>query len=277
MKQIITIAVLTAMASLANAGEVNSGKSKDKGYEKVSYEVGSELYSETYKEYNTEANNAVFMKETATMYGVNGKVSYLATPLDLFSAKVRYATGESKYTGSLQTGTYGSLVIDGQDRHVWEVSAEYKHKFVELKNLNIGVSVNHRQLTDRLDQAGEVGYKRVNQLTYAGLSMDKEFYTNGWKVTPKFTAKALLDGKQKSYLLPEFTLAHKQNSGHGYDLEVAFVKKVSKYDLTISPYFKSMSLRNSDQVILTDGTDSIVTMEPKNKTTEAGVNVGLQF
>ncbi len=277
MKKIITIAVLAAMASFANAGEVNSGKTKAKGYEKFSYEVGTELYSETYKEYDTEDNNAVFMKETATMYGVNGKVSYLATPRDLFSVKARYATGESKYTGAMQTGTYGSLVVDGQDRHVWEIGGEYKHKFVELKDMNVGVSVNYRELTDRLDQAGDGGYKRVNQLTYAGVSMDKEFQTNGWKVIPKLTAKALLSGKQKSYLDPELTLGHKQTSGHGYDLEVAFVKRVSNYDLTISPYFKSMSIGNSDKIIITDGTLSAVTMEPKNKTTEAGVTLGLQF
>jgi hypothetical protein len=177
----------------------------------------------------------------------------------------------------MQGGAYGSLVVDGQDRHVWEIGAEYKHKFVELKDINVGVAATYRELTDRLEQAGEGGYKRVNKLTYAGLSVDKEFHTNGWKVTPKFTAKALLDGKQNSYVLPEFTLGHKQNSGHGYDFEVAFVKKVSTYDLTISPYFKSMSIGNSDQVIITDGTTSIVTMEPKNKTTEAGVTVGLQF
>lgn len=274
MKKAITMAVLVAISSLANAGEVNQPQAKAHG--KFSYNVGSEIYSETYKEYDTTANNATFMKETATMYGVNGKVSYQATALDKFVVNTRYAIGESKYTGAAQGGTYGSIVVDGQDRSVWEIGGEYQHKFVELKNLNVGVGITYRELTDRLDQA-DGGYKRVNGLSYANLSLDKDFNVNGWKVTPKFSAKVLLDGKQKSYLDPELTLSHKQGSGHGYDLEVAFVKKVSNYNLTISPFFKSMSIGNSDEVIVTDGTTSFLTKEPKNKTTEAGVTVGLQF
>lgn len=274
MKKAITMAVLVAISSLANAGEVNQPQAKAHG--KFSYNVGSEVYSETYKEYDTSANNATFMKETATMYGVNGKVSYQATALDKFVVNTRYAIGESKYTGAAQGGTYGSIVVDGQDRSVWEIGGEYQHKFVELKNLNVGVGITYRELTDRLDQA-DGGYKRVNGLSYANLSLDKDFSVNGWKVTPKLSAKVLLDGKQKSYLDPELTLSHKQGSGHGYDLEVAFVKKVSNYNLTISPFFKSMSIGNSDEVIVTDGTSSFLTKEPKNKTTEAGVTVGLQF
>jgi hypothetical protein len=276
MKKLITIAVLAAISSFANAGEVNQ-PIQAKAYGNFSYNVGSQMYNETYKEYDTQSNNAVFMKETATMYGVNGKIAYQATALDKFILKTSYSIGESKYTGATQGGTYGSVIIDGQDRSVWEFGGEYQHKFVEMKDVNVGVGITYRELTDRLDQAGDGGYKRVNGLSYASLSLDKDFNLNGWKVTPRLSAKVLLDGKQKSYVDPELTLSHKQGSGHGYDLEVAFVKRVSNYNLTISPYFKSMSIGNSEELIVTDGTTSFVTKEPKNKTTEAGVTVGVQF
>lgn len=279
MKKIITIAILASITSMANAGEVKKPgeTSLIKEPTKFSYDLGLETYRETYKEYNTEDNNSTFMKEEANMYGVNGKLSYQATPVDKFVFRTRYATGDSEYTGSRMGEAYGSLIVDGQDRNVWEFGAEYQHKFIELNDVNMGFGVNYRELTDRLDQAGIGGYKRVNQLSYANFSLDKEFNVHGWKVTPKLNVKALLDGKQKSYLDPEYTLAHKQGSGHGYDLELAFVKKVSNYNLAIVPYFKSMSIGNSDQLILTDGVNSIVTMEPKNKTTEAGITIGLQF
>lgn len=276
MKKIITIAVLAAISSFANAGEVNQ-PTQAKAYGKFSYNIGSQLYNETYKEYDTQDNNAVFMKEAATMYGLNGKVAYQATALDKFTLRTSYSIGESEYTGARSGDTYGSLVIDGQDRSVWEIGTEYHHRFVEMKDVNVGVGLAYRELTDRLDQAGAGGYKRVNGMSYANVSLDKDFNVNGWKVSPRLSAKVLLSGKQKSYLDPELTLSHKQRSGSGYDLEVAFVKKVSNYNLTISPYFKSMSIGNSDEVIITDGTTSYLTKEPKNKTTEAGLSLGVQF
>jgi hypothetical protein len=278
MKKIITITLLMVISSIANADEIKPLEKvlKVKPYGYFSYDITSDVYHENYKEYDTN-NNSLFMKETATLFGVKSKVSYQATTSDKFSLKTRYANGESNYMGAIQGNTYGSLTTHGQDRNVWELGAEYQHKFNELRDINVGVGINYRELTDRLDQAGEIGYKRVNSLSYANLSLDKDFQLNSWKMTPRLSVKALLNGKQKSYVDPELTLSHKQGSGHGYDVEVAFVKRISNHNLTISPYLKSMTIGNSEQVIITDGTTSAVTMEPKNKTTEAGLSLGLQF
>jgi hypothetical protein len=279
MKKILTIGILMAIASMSYASEntKSAQPSKDKEYGKLSYSIGLEQYQETYKEYDTSAGNATFMKEKANMTGLLGRVSYQVTLLDQFSLKGRYALGKSDYTGAYQNGTYGSLISDDQDRSVWEIGVEYRHKFIEMKDIHVGVGINYRELNDRLDQAGAGGYKRVNGIWYAGLSADKDFIVNNWTITPKATLKVLLDGTQKSYVDPSLTITHSQRSGNGYDLEVAFAKKFHNYNFVLSPYYKSMSIGDSNKVYLSDGTDIYETMEPKNKTTEAGLKIGLQF
>ena len=239
----------------------------------VKYQLGAEVYNETYKE---TVDSQPFMKEEANMTGLNGAIIISTSPLDEVLLEGRYARGNSDYTGAYQGGQYGSLQNSGIESRTWEFGATYKRFIPDWDGVKLGLGIGTRYLEDHLDKyAG--GYRRENTLDYATFVMERPTQLDGgWTMTPAFKYKYLLDGQQDSKLTSG-TLTHTQNKGSGYDLSLEFAKTSGKTEWLITPYMRTWHIKKSESVYVTDGVDVLETYEPDNKTKELGISIGMRF
>lgn len=263
-KSFLAVSVMSVMSMAATAAEI------------VSYNVGAEVYNETYKE---EVAGSDFMKEEAEpMVGIYGGVTVKLNESHYLDFGARYAQGESDYTGAIQGQPYGSLKASGITRKTWELTAMHKTPVTLFGQSDVmfGAGVGYRYLEDQLDQLAG-GYRRENQLVYGALGLEKTFKTTSeWAVTPKVTGKFLLKGTQKSKA-STFNLTHDQDEGYGVDLGVQFARKVGVNTFTIEPFYRMWDIAQSNTVYHDFGSGSVGTNEPKNTTNEYGVKFGVKF
>jgi hypothetical protein len=232
----------------------------------VTWELGTEYYRETYKE---KMAGQPFMGEDTDMYGVVGVVRIPFAGRHAVSLSGRYATGKSTYTGSFQGMPYGSLVIEGQDRSKFSARALYKMTFPYVTPY---VGFGYRRLVDRLDEAGDGGYRRKSEYWHvmAGLESTIPVGQSGWSINPKIAYMHLLRGKQHSD-----DKTNSQHSGHGAEVSAALNAPVSKaITVSLMPYYRYWNIGESEWKTLPDGTNF---MEPQNTTHEIGVRLSAKF
>ena len=258
------IAILSMIALSTIAGVAQA---KD-----VKYHVGVAGHQETYKE--KDDDGSMFMQEKAKdMMGiVGGAVVTLdsGTQLDI---EGQYLRGKSTYTGAFQGQPYGSLVMDGVKRSMWQLEGVAKFPtVVGGYDMRVGGGLGIRKLTDNLqDFVG--GYKRTNELVYLKAGVEKDFAIgDGWTSTPKVYAKYVVKGTQKS-VSDTFDLTHDQPGGYGFDVSVKFEKEIQGKNTYFEPYYRTWEIRKSDVTMYNGGE----TVEPKNNTSEFGVKVGMTF
>lgn len=263
-KSLLAVSVMSVMSMSAMAAEI------------VSYNVGAEVYSETYKE---EVAGSDFMKEEAQpMIGIYGGATVKLNESHFLDFGARYAQGESDYTGAYQGQPYGSLTTSGITRKTWELTAMHKTpvKLFGQSDVMFGAGVGYRYLEDQLDQMTG-GYRRENQLVYGALGLEKTFKTaSAWEITPKATGKFLLKGTQKSKA-STFNITHDQDEGYGLDLSVQFAHKVGVNTFTVEPFYRMWHVAQSNTVYYDFGSGPQGTNEPKNTTNEFGVKLGMKF
>jgi len=235
----------------------------------VNLRAGLDVHQETYTEYGAGGK---LMQEKGTMYGLVLGADIPVGRRGLVALEGLYATGESDYTGSYVGGTFGSAKFSGQDRKLYSLSGTYKYRFDALVGTVTGIGLDYRVLTDRLDQAGPGGYKRVNKSLWAHVTMERELaLTNAWAVTPQVKVSYLLKGTQTAEFMGGYKF--KQDKGYGYELGLDFTRTVTlfsqKQAVSIKPYYRYKDVKDSDVV---GGM-----YEPRNKTKEIGVQVSVKF
>lgn len=243
----------------------------------LSYSVGGGVYKETYREKDNDGT--AFMKEEANMAALNGRLRWAPGNQEhALTVSGEYARGNSDYTGAYQGQPYGSLSISNLSRHKVTLGLDYVITWPELAGVQTGFGLTYRQLTDRLDEGGTGGYKRVNELSLANFSLARSYKIGGVQATPRVGFNYLLNGRQYSYVLVNGgKVRNKQDEGYGMFFEVDTTWNVNQGSVTVTPYFRQMNIAKSDVVAVNSGGSLVGLSEPKNITRELGVNVRYNF
>lgn len=240
----------------------------------VSTSVGIGTYNETYIEYDTDNGGRHFMSEKAKkMVEIAGAVEVALGKGFSVVGKGAYAFGKSDYVGAYSGGNYGDLKINGQDRTRYQVEALVQSTVpAYVTDVKVGAGLGYRSLTDRLDQAGPGGYKRVNEAKYVVFAAESTVPVGAYTVTPAVAYRVLTSGTQHSYVNGT-DLTHNQDQGKGYEVSVGIGRKLNNLNIVVSPFYRKWAVDNSNTVVY----NGYATREPKNTTTEVGANVSVQF
>lgn len=228
--------------------------------------VGASSYLERYREYEDQTK---LMQEEASMVGLQLEGRFQLASGNQVVLSGFLAGGDSTYTGAYWGGAYGDLKVSGLTRTVLDFNAVYKWQApARLNGLVFGGGLGYRTLDDRLDKAGEGGYRRKNQRIYGIFSVERPIeLSDTWQVTPSFAYQQVLRGTQHSEIGEGIT--HDQNSGNGFVLSVPFVRKTDRGSAVISPFWREWNISG------TNPTQD--TYEPANKTSEIGVTFGWEY
>ena len=232
--------------------------------------IGATMQQETYLETNSKTGDK-FMEEKALMYGVTVGFEQQLAEIHKIQYKGTLLTGSSDYTGAYQGGQYGDVVLKGQSRLMYELNATYKLAPQAWHGVVLGAGLGYRNLIDNLQEAGSSGYKRENSNLYAAFGIERAFsITQDWTVTPSVVLKKSIYSRQFSEIQEGVLLVHNQNNVNGFEFSAVIAKQnANGTKFLITPYVRSW-----------DAADSVAvqgTMEPKNKTTEVGLTIALQF
>ncbi|ETO18010.1 hypothetical protein [Vogesella urethralis] len=235
------------------------------------YSFGIEKYNENYLDYESGEK---FMQENSMMTSIIGEANLYFNEDATIWVSGRYAKGKSDYTGAYTNGVYGDLKVKGINRESWEIQTILKHEFniESLGSFTIGPGLGLRHLKDSLDQASSGGYTRKNDLSYAIISISKEFDNKGiFKITPSVAYKKIIKGKQHSAI--EEGVDNIQKNGYGFDINLAIEKKIYQRSLYVTPFYRFWKIKRSDPAIFRSST----VFEPENTTKEVGLKIGIQF
>lgn len=264
-KTLMLAVIASAMTMAATSASAAQG---------LTYKVGVGQVTETYDEFDTSGEK--FMTEKASnMTELSGQVDLDVNDGVVYRLKGNYAWGKSKYTGAYQGGNYGDLVIDGQDRSRYSVTGLALMKLPDNGTFTAraGVGLGYRYLEDKLSQAGPGGYDRVNQLKLGVATLEADVpVKDGWVVSPAVSVMYLISGKQESKM-SDATIVHNQDKGHGYEVSVGISNDFKGNRVELTPYVTKWDIKASDYTVY----NGSLTVEPHNKTTEAGVRVSVSF
>jgi hypothetical protein len=270
-KTLFAIAALVA-ASSAMAVPTNNPFTRDipepvpAAPSPYTFELGLTSHHETYREYGADGSR--LMQEEAWFTGVKAGVT--RTIGDTGGSVVltgEYSLGKSDYTGSYLGGSYGDLSIHNLNRSLLEVTAMYKQTAPLWNGLTAGLGVGYRRLVDNLDEAPG-GYKRTTDRVYLTVALEQSIKLKSWTITPGVQYDYIVAGKAKSDLLGGVSVD--QNNGWGAKGSIAIAHK-DRFGTTIEPYFRYWDVKASN----VDAATGLY--EPRNKTTEAGVNLTFHF
>lgn len=237
-------------------------------------QLGIEGYHETYHE---TVAGASFMTEKANMFGLNMTLREDINDKDAFVLRGRYAWGSSDYSSA--SGQFSDL-----RRKSYDFNLVYQHAFeLSATTLTPEVGLGYRRLDDHLDQSGSGGYGRNSMYSYLLLGVSTRNSLNAdWMIAPRLTYKYMLAGTQVSRLSEISSscgdLHNSQKNGYGYEANLAFDRKLAGGTaLSITPFYRYWSIKDSDTATTVCGNFIVSGMEPQNTTKEVGVSVAYSF
>lgn len=255
---------VTALLFAALSASAATAFAADTAPSPYSYELGVTQHREVYKE--TAPNGDKIMQQTANMVGVKGSVTRHITAEGKVKVTGEYAYGDANYTGALMGGNYGDLQLGGLGRTMFETTAVYTHSANAWQGVAVSAGLGYRRHVDNLQDAGEIGYKRTNERIYAIVGIERAFDAGSWIITPAAEYKHTLHSTQKSDLIGGIKNAQ---HGNGGELSVSFAQKGNGYPVTIRPFYRTWDIADSS---VSQGF-----YEPKNKTSEAGIDLMWRF
>ena len=271
---IFVLAVAFVSAPKADAA-IDLNKSRDQMTSE--YQVGPELSYIKYKEPGVA-------EEKGFMYGVFGDYAARFPEKWVLGADGRFSIGQVDYD-SRNTGS-----IDNIWDFILEVRGHVGYDLTVLDSTRLTpyIGLGYRLLRDELgaevSTTGHVGYDRQSQYFYLPIGVKTLTpLNNGWFLGLMGEFDVFLDGTQKSELGDAIngvdTLENDQNKGYGVRGSVKLVKTGEKYDFFVEPFVRYWHIDQSELSTVTVGGNpvGVVGYEPKNTSTEYGVQLGLHF
>jgi len=239
------------------------------------FNIAPEVSSYEYKEPGV-------MKYSGTMYGLtaeylnNGGVGRIKQTMPIqLRGRVNYMQGKLKYDGAYMSGE--PLKFSGQKNYFVDtifaagMEARVNEKFSVSPYLGLG----YRYLQDKGD-AHPASYKREQTYLYLPIGADLKIYpATTWMVSFNTELDILLRGENKSHVSEWFgeDLKFRQKSGYGLRLSAKIEKNFQSVGVFAEPFYRYWDIKRSD--IETNAYGAFV--EPKNKTNEFGMRIGVSF
>lgn len=269
----LAISLLTSFDVLATDKRENSiDNEKMLLLTKDGIEVGLQSYWYKYEE---EVNGAFFMSNTGNKYGVSFTGTKNMGNNYYFIGDIRYATGDVEYRSASGIGYVSDNVAEGRLVVGNEV-------IVNNYLLSSYVGVGYRRLENDLRDLGSGGYRRTSQYLYIPIGITHRFTVSDFsRVTTSIEYNYLAKGEQKSYLSdisPAYARVfgdpvNKQKKGYGIRLNTAYEMN----DWSFGTFLNYWKIGDSERNYYADGTTVYGVYEPKNVTTEVGLQVKYRF
>ncbi|MDP3120079.1 MAG: hypothetical protein Q8N01_06665 [Sulfuricurvum sp.] len=235
-------------------------------------EIGLQSYWYKYEE---EVNGAFFMSNTGNKYGVSIAGTKSIGDNYYFIGNIRYATGDVEYKSASGTGDVSDNVGEGRLIVGNEV-------MVNNYLLSSYIGVGYRRLDNDLRDLGSGGYRRTSQYWYIPIGITHRFIVNDFsRVSTSIEYNYLAKGEQKSYLSdvgPAYARVfgdpvNKQKKGYGLHLNTAYEMK----HWSLGTFLNYWKIGDSEINYYVDGATMYGVYEPKNVTTEFGIQVKYRF
>lgn len=241
------------------------------------FQFGPEVYRFTYEE------KSLAVKDQGTMIGLRGMLTYHTENHWMYRIDLRGAWGDVDY----RSGSTGST--DNIQDSVFEGRLLAGYDFIDepTRMYTVYSGIGYRFLEDAgggtVTTTGHLGYDRESNYYYLPLGIEgEEILSSGWIIGGSFEGDLLFSGTQKSKLSTASRIyndvSNDQNEGWGIRGALKFRKLGDKYDVLIEPFFRLWRLENSEtSVVSVSGVAAGYGVEPKNETSEWGLNLSLLF
>lgn len=236
-------------------------------------EIGYELANYKYKE------PGLMNLRSENKQGVSATYTYMGGSGYLFGVDFRYLQGDVDYHG----GTWDGDPFTADDLRDYYFEAALKtgrnYALSEHTYLAAYTGLGWRQLRNHLEDSGEGGYLRQSTYLYLPLGAHVIYeIPNQWRFRLTAEVDCLLRGQQISDFEDMGKITNDQTSGWGGRLSFKVERMIGQVGLFIEPFFRYWEIEDSDAVrIHVIGEGDLYLQEPKNKTREYGLKVGVSF
>lgn len=261
-----------------NVSKENTLSDYDLGLQRHSLEIGSEIYSYTYKESGLEDQGIFYggiLNYTYRGWVPGSPNEPVPGSGGSFRAEFRFASGEADYDGQLMGGTPYKMDDIGFDALETRLMLGLDVIDVDwLASISTGVGYRYSNDDSSFDPAG---YERASNYLYIPLAyqLDGKF-ENNWAWGLKLESDFLAWGQQKTYLsdVGYSDVKNQQHAGFGLRSSIKFQKKMDTGILTIEPFVRYWNIDDSEiEYVPSFG----YVLEPENKTTEIGLQLMWKF
>ncbi len=249
--------------------------------EEYQFELSPEVSYITYKE------PSLNVKENGAFIGIHG--AYYARPyfskswaINVVKADAHANYGLVKYKSDDGTATNINDYL--LEPRVW-----FGHDLQLASESKITPywGIGYRFLYDTFSKAGEGGYDRRSQYFYSPLGF--EFLTKAsddWNIGLNAEYDIFIRGWQTSYLSQANTgvprteypdLTNQQKKGFGFRASIDLIKKSDAMNFLLSPYVRYWHIKQSDTRTVQNESFIVEGYEPENKSTEIGLQAGIEF
>lgn len=258
---------ITCMSLSARAADNFASELKTK----TGNEIGLTVSSYDYRE---PSNTSL----KATKLGIDYSGAYVLNNDWFVRGDLRYANGKVDYSGS---GTMSNC-----PQWYYELRGIIGKDFDQgTYNLSPYFGFGYRYLFNDLrgvTSTGDIGYRRKSQYVYLPVGVTYRFkLESDTKLATTVEYDRLIKGQQMSYITDVTNLVsdqtNDQHKGYGIKASMYFEKN----NWFFGPWFHYWNINQSDStsatVTLLGVTYAATFWEPKNKTTEAGLKLGIKF
>ena len=239
------------------------------------FELGPEISYIEYKEPD------ISMKEKGWMYGIVGSYTYHAKLM--LKVEGRFSYGQVDYSSPI-SGT-----IDNIDDYILEFRGlgGYDFPVSQTSFLTLYTGIGYRYLNDdlsgKVSSTGGLGYERESNYIYSPIGV--KFIADlkeGWSVGAMGEYDIFWWGRQTSHLSDVLSdlndVKNRQTSGYGLRGSLEVQKKLKTVALAIEPFIRYWNIDDSKHADVTFlGVKIGEALEPKNHSTEYGINLLVRF
>ncbi len=277
--------IIGSNPNVLRASEPNESTVKEKNItdfnlpiQKHSFQIGPEFYFFDYQEPDGITDKGVFYGGTMNYTYHSWVPDSLTEPLPegglLLSGEFRFAAGNADYDGSLTDGT--PYKIKNIEYNAYETRFLFGFDVLDeewIASISTGLGYRYSNDDSSFDPAG---YERESNYLYLPLAyrLDSK-YENNWAWGFTMEADFLIQGLQKSHMsdVGNVDIENKQNDGFGLRASFRVQKQTQAGVLIIEPFVRYWAIDDSEYKYI----DPYLYWEPKNSTTEIGLQLKWQF
>ena len=229
--------------------------------------------------YYVRYNEPGVMSERGIMYGLVGSYEYHNNIM--LKLEARGAFGNVDYKNSGTMGNIPDFTLESRGL------AGYDFQIAENSTLTPYLGLGYRYLNDdssgKTTSDGSAGYERFNNRIYSPVGLEWTMrMEDNWSVGTTAEYDILWWSRQTSRLStanPSFNdVNNTQRKGYGLRGSVKLQYKTEKIDYLIEPFVRYWNISQSNNSNVTySGAVVGYGYEPKNNTTELGLNLGMRF